>query len=245
MIAEQETKAFANQAQSIVRGLEKKRKQAEISLEDAQYTFWQECGKAQRTARVIFYKATTTCENFYETIHEGIRCIHDTVTTTDQDKEKALKERCVMVNDWNIGIMNKRCKLAARGRSATPQKFVTRISRNTLACEQSLVDVDKARLYGFDDRSESDADLVDIDLRDDSAERDEDNTEHQDYVCDNEYWNTTRMRKKTRPGQVENEVILRKQTKSGLFGEGSSRRQALDHLIDVFKKNISEFSPVE
>jgi hypothetical protein len=236
------------QAQQLIKEAQQKRKDLETSLEDAQYKFRQECEKAQRTIQVIFYQTSAACDNFYESIHEGFQCVHDAVTSTDGDKAVALKNRCVMVNDWNTGVMNKRSRIEVQTRGDPIQSYEAKLPGKPSSHKQPNVDDHLASfLEGFEDeRSLPEQDLKDIDLRNSESDegRDDDDDIYEN-VSSSKYWYTQNVTRKTLPGQVENEVIVRKKTKKSNFFGGDGQQETLDQLIGVFKRKLQGYNMTE
>ena len=83
----------------------------------------EELGKAQRTATFVFHKAVNACDNFYENVHSTIECVNKEVKTTKEDKEMSLKERCVMINEWNRGVYSKRYRIETHAKGTPIQSY--------------------------------------------------------------------------------------------------------------------------
>ncbi|KAL3907574.1 MAG: hypothetical protein SGILL_008816 [Bacillariaceae sp.] len=232
---EKSIEGLQKQAQRSMRKVKAKVKRMEQGVEDAKRSTSEEYGRFQRTMQFIWFKMSTTCDNFYERVHEGVQCVQETVTSTDDDKEKALKERCVMVNDWNTGVTSKRSMIEVQTRGNPMQTYEPRVPKSSTRYERSLVDQD---IYdGNRDRSASHRSILeDEDARDDEylygEEEDDDAIEE---LSDSNYWYTQGMAKKSWPVQVENEVVIRKK------GE-ESRQETLDQIIGVFKRNMIDYN---
>lgn len=240
------------QAQRLMKDAKQKSKDVEMGFKDCQYNFRQEYQKAQRTVHVLFHQAATSCDNFYGSIHEGFQCMHDTVTSTDEDKEVALKNRCVMVNDWNTGVMQKQSRIEIHARGNPIQSYEPKLpgKPSTTTSQRSLIDDDLAALLdGCDERSLPDQDLIDIDLNIGTDTSDEDRDDDDDDIYENasssKYWYTQKVTRKTWPGQIENEVFVTKPPKkSGFFGD-NGQQETLDQLIGVFRRNLEGYHLAE
>ncbi|KAG7367188.1 hypothetical protein IV203_029858 [Nitzschia inconspicua] len=235
-------------AQQFIKEVRQKNKELEASFKDVQDNFRQECGKAQRTVHVLFYRVTAACDDFYGSIHEGFQCMHDVVTSTDEDKAMALKNRCVMVNDWNTGVMSKRSRIEVQARGSPMQSYQAKLPGQPSYSRRSLVDCDVASfLDECDERSLPEQELLDVNPTDVDLleDRDGDGDSIFENPSRSKYWHTKRLTRKTWPGQIENEVIIRKKTKkSNCFG-GDGQQETLDQLIGIFRKNLETYNLTE
>jgi hypothetical protein len=53
-------------------------------------------------------------DNVYDKINQGLEWVQQSVTTCSLNKEPTMRERCVMVNEWNRGVVRKRLKIEAQ-----------------------------------------------------------------------------------------------------------------------------------
>jgi hypothetical protein len=261
-------------ARQLIKVAQQKSKDMEAKWRDAEYQFRQEWGKAQRTVQVLIYRATTTCDNFYERISDGFQCVRKIVATSDED---ALKKRCVIVNDWNTGVMRKRSKIKVQAQGNPIQSYEAKFPGKSAAYKRHLLEDNFGpSLDGFDEQWPPDQDLVDIELRDSGSgkeknddgdihekvnisedwyeqkvakrygeRKEEDDDDIYENVSRSKYWYAQKKARKTCPVQIENEVIVRKKAKGSSFFGGDGRKETLDRLIGVFKRNLGDYHLTE
>jgi hypothetical protein len=198
-------------ARQLVKDAQQKGKDMEVRWKDAEFQIQQEYGKAQRTIQVLFYRATTTCDNFYERINDAFQCVHNFVTTTVDEKAVALKKRCVIVNDWNIGVMRKRSKIEVQARGNPIQSYEAKFPGKSATCKPFL----EVNLRPFRDRFNEQLppqqrrignDLNESgsggEQNDDDDDDDDDDDEYEN-VSINEYWHAPEMARESLDGERE------------------------------------------
>jgi hypothetical protein len=229
----------------------------------------EEWGKAQRTAKFIFQKAVNAYDNFYENVHSTIECVNKEVVTTKEDKEMSLKERCVMINEWNRGVCSKRYRIETHAKG-TPIKLYepklpvqqdlpkvttepkhsrmkpTPERRAMMNYNRSLADVNLSPVMEGNDelspppRGHDERETLDSELGIENV----DDMSLNSGVIDDRY--TKCISNKACPINVENEVIVKKEKQSKSFFESeTSRDDTLDQIMNIWKKNLKGYQLAE
>ncbi|KAL3925894.1 MAG: hypothetical protein SGILL_000106 [Bacillariaceae sp.] len=239
---DEKIKSLQLQARRSMRNVNAKVENMQRSVDDAQWRAKEEGHKFQRTVKVALFKMTTACDGFCEHVHETFQCVREKLTTTHEQEKQKLKDRCVIVNDWNTGVNNKRSKIEHQTAGESVQIYEPRVPKSSNKHrELSLVDDDMLEFCDEDHaRTQSRRREEEVREEDFSIEEDDDIDEN---VSDDNDWYAQGMKKKTWPMQVENEVVVSKkkgEQRSSFFGGEESRNETLDQLIGVFKRNMTE-----
>jgi len=127
-----------------LRQAQQKLKKVEQKVHDIRYRIEQEWAKAQRTAKAVYFQAAFACDSFYERIHTGIECIRDATTSTSEDKEMSVKERCYMINTYQRGVEAKRFKIEAQTKGHHIQTFGVQLPKSMESSHRTHESHDKA-----------------------------------------------------------------------------------------------------
>jgi hypothetical protein len=220
-------------ARQLIKDAQQKGKDMEVRWRDTEFQIQQEYGKAQRTIQVLFYRATTTCDNFYERINDAIQCVHNFVTTTVEEKAVALKKRCVIVNDWNTGVMRKRSKIEVQARGNPIQSYEAKFPGKSATCKPFLEVNLRPFRDGFNDQFPPQQTPEGVGLNDsgsDGEQNDDDDDDDDEYenVSVSGYWHAPEMTRESldgeREGDDEDDLYENVSSSKYLFAQKCARK---------------------
>jgi hypothetical protein len=123
-------KTNLEQAQKkVTRDVQQTVKAAKETLGYVKEIICEECSKVQRTAKVVVRQTASTCSTFSENLTAGVQCIKETTESTSETKEQNLKDKCVMINEWNRGVWRKRAKIEAQTKGSPMQAYEPKIPK--------------------------------------------------------------------------------------------------------------------